>query len=80
MPVVGSGVPGQQGQTCFSKLKTGFMMGAVIGGSTGVLLGGFAGFRMGLRGAALLRQVGKTSAQSGGSFGVFMAVAQGLRC
>jgi hypothetical protein len=38
-------VGGQQGPTCFQKLKLGFMMGAAIGASTGVLLGGFAAFR-----------------------------------
>lgn len=35
---------------------------------------------MGLRGGELFKQVGKTVAQSGGSFGVFMSVAQGIRC
>ncbi|KAK0404746.1 hypothetical protein QR680_017607 [Steinernema hermaphroditum] len=71
---------GQQGPSCFQKLKMGFMMGAMIGGATGVLLGGFSAFRMGLRGREMLVQVGKVAAQSGGSFGVFMTVAQGIRC
>ena len=66
--------------SCVQKLKMGFMMGCMIGGATGVLLGGFSAFRMGLRGTALVSQMGKTAAQSGGSFGVFMMVAQGLRC
>uniref|UniRef100_A0A0K0DUH6 Reactive oxygen species modulator 1 n=1 Tax=Strongyloides stercoralis TaxID=6248 RepID=A0A0K0DUH6_STRER len=78
MPVVGSGIGGQQ--SCFDKIRLGFVMGAAIGGSIGLLLGGFGGFRMGLRGSELLKQVGKTAAQSGGSFGVFMSVAQGIRC
>uniref|UniRef100_A0A0N5BBK1 Reactive oxygen species modulator 1 n=1 Tax=Strongyloides papillosus TaxID=174720 RepID=A0A0N5BBK1_STREA len=78
MPVPASAVGGQQ--SCFDKIRIGFMMGAVIGGATGVLLSGFAGFRMGLRGTQLLREVGKTAAQSAGSFGVFMSVAQGIRC
>ncbi|CAD5229614.1 unnamed protein product [Bursaphelenchus okinawaensis] len=71
---------GQQGPTCMQKLKMGFMMGAMIGASTGVLLGGFSAWRMGLRGREMLIQTGKIAAQSGGSFGVFMTVAQGLRC
>uniref|UniRef100_A0A0N4ZE62 Reactive oxygen species modulator 1 n=1 Tax=Parastrongyloides trichosuri TaxID=131310 RepID=A0A0N4ZE62_PARTI len=78
MPVPAGAIGGQQ--SCFDKIRMGFLMGAVIGGSTGLLLGGFAGFRMGLRGSELLKQVGKTAAQSGGSFGVFMSVAQGIRC
>lgn len=36
---------GQQQPTCFQKLKLGFMMGAIIGGSTGVLLGSFGAWR-----------------------------------
>jgi hypothetical protein len=86
----------QQGPSCWDKLKMGFMMGCMIGGSTGIIIGGFslfrltafqlstakakANFRSGLRGREALRQVGKTAAQMGGSFGIFMAVAQGLRC
>ncbi|KIH42193.1 reactive oxygen species modulator 1 family protein [Ancylostoma duodenale] len=58
----------------------GFMMGCMIGGATGVLIGGFSALRMGLRGKELLIQTGKIVAQSGGSFGIFMSVAQGLRC
>ncbi|KAF8361991.1 romo-1 [Pristionchus pacificus] len=82
MPV-GSYPVGQQGgggQSCFQKIKMGFFMGCMIGGATGVLLGGFAAFRGGYRGKAFVTQMGKTAAQSGGSFGVFMSVAQGLRC
>lgn len=73
-------VGGGQQPSCWTKLKMGFMMGCMIGGATGVLIGSFAGFRMGLRGRELLVQIGKTAAQSGGSFGVFLMVAQGMRC
>ncbi|MFH4978142.1 hypothetical protein AB6A40_004851 [Gnathostoma spinigerum] len=73
-------VVGNQGPSCFTKLKMGFMMGAMIGGATGVLLGSFAAFRMGMRGKEMFVQIGKIAAQSGGSFGIFMMVAQGLRC
>ncbi|CAJ0585942.1 unnamed protein product, partial [Mesorhabditis spiculigera] len=81
MPAVAAhGVPGGNDVSCFQKLRMGFMMGMMIGGATGVLLGGFAAFRGGLRGKEMLTAMGKTAVQSGGSFGVFMAVAQGLRC
>ncbi|CAJ0960285.1 unnamed protein product, partial [Mesorhabditis belari] len=71
---------GGQSASCFQKLRMGFMMGCMIGGATGVLLGGFGAFRGGLRGKEMIVQMGKVAAQSGGSFGIFMAVAQGLRC
>ncbi|KAI1716415.1 reactive mitochondrial oxygen species modulator 1 domain-containing protein [Ditylenchus destructor] len=73
-------VHGGQGPTCFQKLKMGFMMGAMIGGTMGVILGTGTGFRVGLRGKEMLVHIGKYAASSGGSFGVFMTVAQGLRC
>lgn len=31
--------------TCWQKLKLGFMMGAVIGGATGVVLGSFGAYK-----------------------------------
>uniref|UniRef100_A0A183C0N8 Reactive oxygen species modulator 1 n=1 Tax=Globodera pallida TaxID=36090 RepID=A0A183C0N8_GLOPA len=71
---------GRKGPSCFDKLKLGFAMGCVIGGSTGFLIGSFTSLRMGLRGRELFRQIGKVAAQMGGSFGVFMTVAQGIRC
>ncbi|VDM62299.1 unnamed protein product [Angiostrongylus costaricensis] len=81
MPVAAvGGVPGGQQPTCFQKVRLGFMMGCMIGGATGVLIGGFSGLRMGLRGKELITQTGKIVAQSGGSFGVFMSIAQLLRC
>ncbi|VDO40203.1 hypothetical protein V3C99_012606 [Haemonchus contortus] len=81
MPVAAvGGVPGGHQPTCFQKIRLGFMMGCMIGGATGVLIGGFSAFRMGLRGKEMLIQTGKIVAQSGGSFGIFMSVAQGLRC
>ncbi|CAL2033125.1 unnamed protein product [Caenorhabditis brenneri] len=80
VPAGYSAVPHGSGPSCLTKIQTGLMMGAMIGGATGILLGGFMGFRAGLRGKELLLQCGKTVAQSGGSFGVFMGVAQGLRC
>ena len=70
--------PGQQ--TCFDKVKMGFGMGFCIGMASGVLLGGFQAFRLGLRGREMVTTVGKAMLQAGGSFGTFMAVGTGLRC
>ncbi|KAL7069871.1 hypothetical protein ACQ4LE_011028 [Meloidogyne hapla] len=70
----------RQGLSCFDKLKMGFLMGCMIGGSTGVIIGTFTTLRAGLRGREALRQIGKVATQMGGSFGVFMTVAQGIRC
>ncbi|CAK5070486.1 unnamed protein product [Meloidogyne enterolobii] len=70
----------RQGFSCFDKLKMGFLMGCMIGGSTGVIIGTFTTLRAGLRGREAFRQIGKVAAQMGGSFGVFMTVAQGIRC
>ncbi|EYC08596.1 hypothetical protein Y032_0065g3636 [Ancylostoma ceylanicum] len=59
MPVAAvGGVPPGHGQppTCFQKIRMGFMMGCMIGGATGVLIGGFSALRMGLRGKELLIQ------------------------
>uniref|UniRef100_A0A914DBU7 Reactive oxygen species modulator 1 n=2 Tax=Acrobeloides nanus TaxID=290746 RepID=A0A914DBU7_9BILA len=85
MPV--GGVPqgyqvagGGQQPTCGQKLKFGFMMGATIGAGIGLLLGGYGAFASRLRGREAFRMIGKTIVQSGGSFGVFMAIAQGIRC
>ena len=36
--------------------------------------------RYGARGRELVRTVGKTMLQGGGSFGTFMAVGTGIRC
>jgi len=71
---------GKQGPSCWHKMKIGMAMGAMIGLSTGVVLGGFFAFRMNLRGREFARQVGQYAASSGGTFAVFMGVAQGLRC
>ncbi|PIO66288.1 hypothetical protein TELCIR_11998, partial [Teladorsagia circumcincta] len=57
MPVAAvGGVPGGHQPTCFQKIRLGFMMGCMIGGATGVLIGGFSAFRMGLRGKEMLIQ------------------------
>lgn len=68
------------GQTCFDKVKMGFMMGFSIGMTTGLLFGGFQAFRLGLRGRELFTTLGKSMGQAGGSFGLFMSVGTALRC
>ena len=70
----------QQDVSCFSKMKMGFMMGFVIGTCSTVIFSSFALLKQGHRGRELVNAVGKMSMQGGGSFGVFMAVGQGIRC
>ncbi|KAK2154331.1 hypothetical protein LSH36_271g07006 [Paralvinella palmiformis] len=93
MPVP-SGYYGQQGPSCFDKMKMGFTMGFCVGLASGAIFGGFGALRQecrhviltdsvsryGLRGRELISQVGKTMIQGGGTFGVFMAIGTGIRC
>jgi len=76
----GGGVYQQQGPSCLSKMKTGFMLGFCIGMASGALFGGFGALRMGLRGRDLVNNVGKVMLQGGGTFGTFMAIGTGIRC
>lgn len=39
---------GQQGPSCFDRIKLGFMMGFSVGLGAGVLFGGFSGLRYGV--------------------------------
>ena len=68
------------GVRCIDRVKLGFLMGGAIGASVGALYGGYAGIRYGLRGRELLRGLGTAIAQSGGTFGVFMAIGSAIRC
>ena len=76
----GGGGSRSGGQSCFDKVKMGFMMGFAIGMSTGFLFGGFQALRFGLRGRELVTTLGKSMGSAGGSFGVFMSVGTALRC
>ena len=60
MPIGGApqGYQRSGGQSCFDKVKVGFMMGCAIGMSTGFLFGGFQAFRYGLRGRELVNTLG----------------------
>jgi len=58
----------------------GFALGGMVGAAIGVLFGGYSGWRVGLRGAELLRVTGKSALQSGGAFGGFMAIGSVIRC
>jgi len=60
MPIGGApqGYQRSGGQSCFDKVKMGFMMGCAIGMSTGFLFGGFTAFRYGLRGRELVNTLG----------------------
>ena len=80
MPVPAGAVGGGGQPTCLQRIQLGFMMGCVVGAASGIIFGGFQGMRMGFRGRELIHQVGKTIAQSGGTFGTFMAIGTGVRC
>lgn len=58
----------------------GFIMGAGVGMVGGILFGSFSAWRMGLRGREMFGTIGKVMAQSGGTFGTFMAIGSGIRC
>jgi len=80
MPAMPSGSYASQGPSCFDRIKLGAIMGFSVGCSVGLLFGGFMGIRAGFRGKELLVAVGKNMAQSGGTFGTFMAIGSGIRC
>ena len=71
---------GNRGPTCFDRMKTGFTLGFCVGMATGAIFGGFSALRFGLRGRELVKTVGKTMVQGGGTFGTFMAIGTGIRC
>lgn len=68
------------GVRCLDRIKFGFLIGAAVGASVGALYGGYAGIRYGLRGRELVRGLGTAIAQSGGTFGVFLAIGSAIRC
>merc|ERR1711894_452012 len=80
MPAPPPGAFGQQGPSCFDKMKMGFMMGFGVGCASGLLFGTIGGLRYGLRNMELAKQVTKTMFQGGGTFGTFMSVGTGIRC
>ena len=48
---------GQQGPSCFDRVKLGFMMGMCVGMGSGAIFGGVGALRYGLRGKELIQQV-----------------------
>ncbi|WP_395241797.1 MGR2/ROMO1 family protein, partial [Salmonella sp. s51933] len=66
--------------SCFDRVKMGFMIGCAVGMSAAGLFGTYAALRAGLRGRELMGMIGKTMAQGGGTFGVFMSVGTAIRC
>lgn len=65
--------------SCFQMCLNGFIMGALIGSTFGIILGGFGGWRAGLKGRELLHLAGKSALQSGGTFGFFMSIGTAIR-
>jgi len=70
----------QAGASCYDRMKMAAFMGFGIGLTAGMLFGGIAALRHGVRGRALIPIVGKNMLQSGGTFGTFMAIGTGIRC
>lgn len=66
--------------SCWSKVKTGFVMGATLGAGVGFLFGSFVAIRGGLRGKKLINELGNTMLSSGGTFGTFLAIGSAIRC
>jgi predicted lipid-binding transport protein (Tim44 family) len=70
--------------SCGEQVASGAMMGAMIGGTFGLLMGGYQLF--GLRGTVKLsgrdtiRVLGMAILQSGAAFGFFLGVGTALRC
>ncbi|CAK9303371.1 unnamed protein product [Gordionus sp. m RMFG-2023] len=79
MPIQTTSVRGNA-PSCFDRVKMGFTMGFCIGLAAGGLFSGFSALRYGLRGKELISNMGKIMLQSGGTFGVFMAIGTGIRC
>ncbi|OZC07726.1 unnamed protein product [Onchocerca ochengi] len=74
------GVAGHPQVSCWQKMKMGLLMGVFIGCASGAIIGTASALSMGFRGRSLMAQVGRYSTKMGGSFAVFMMIAQGLRC
>ncbi|XP_045673258.1 reactive oxygen species modulator 1-like [Phyllostomus hastatus] len=73
--------PYRQSQpSCFDRMKMGFVMGCPVGTAAGALFGAFSCLRIGLRGRERMGGIGKTTMQSGGTFGTFMAIGMDIRC
>ncbi|XP_070688764.1 reactive oxygen species modulator 1-like [Pempheris klunzingeri] len=79
MPIA-VGPYGQTQPSCFDRVKMGFMMGFAVGMAAGAMFGTFSCLRIDMRGRELTGGVGKTTMQSGGTFGSFMAIRMGIRC
>ncbi|XP_061291599.1 reactive oxygen species modulator 1-like [Bos javanicus] len=79
MPVA-VGPYGQSQPSCFDRVKMGFVMRCAVGTAAGALFGTFSCLRMGMRGRELMGGIGKTTMQSSGTFGKFMAIGMGIRC
>ena len=64
---------------CLQHVKTGFLMGALVGSGIGVIFGTWGAIKMKLKGRELVYGLGKTIIQTGSTFGFFMSIGQAVR-
>ncbi|OQR75860.1 reactive oxygen species modulator 1-like [Tropilaelaps mercedesae] len=80
MPAVPLNASRGQEVSCIDRTWMGAKMGMLVGGGFGILLGAFTALRGGYRGVELLKMAGKSTAQSAGTFGTFLAIGSAIRC
>ncbi|KAL1877561.1 hypothetical protein VTK73DRAFT_8550 [Phialemonium thermophilum] len=78
MPVP-AGNRGQVGLTTFDKLKMGAMMGGTVGVIIGFIYGTVSIFRYGAGPNGIMRTLGKFMLGSGATFGFFMSIGSVIR-
>ncbi|CEJ90856.1 Putative Protein MGR2 [[Torrubiella] hemipterigena] len=81
MPPVASipGAGGQHGPSNFDKFKMGAMMGGTVGVIIGFIFGTVNIFRYGAGSQGIMRTLGQYMAGSGATFGFFMSIGSVIR-
>jgi len=79
MPPVAAIPQGQHGPSNFDKLKMGAMMGGTVGVIIGFIYGTVSIFRYGAGQDGVMRTLGKFMTGSGATFGFFMGVGSVIR-
>ncbi|POR33698.1 Protein MGR2 [Tolypocladium paradoxum] len=78
-PVAAVNVGGQQGPSNFDKLKMGAMMGGTVGVIIGFIFGTVNIFRYGAGSQGIMRTLGQYMGASGATFGFFMSIGSVIR-